>query len=120
MKHWQQAVKAWLIKALGDAQFNSTLERSSRFFEEATELAQATGLPRELAQTIFDSVYDRPSGEVRQEVGGTFITMLALAENQKVYALNCLQDEFNRINTPEIIEKVRQRAKEKKERGIGI
>lgn len=120
MKNWQHVIRRWIISTLGAEHFNSTLERSSRFFEEASELVQSTGLRKELAQAILDEVYVRQAGEVRQEFGGAMVTLLALAENQEVSALDCLIAESTRIHTPEIIAKCQRRSAEKKEKGLGI
>lgn len=120
MKHWQGVISRWVRSTFGDEHQDSTLERSSRFFEEAAELCQAVGLRQELAQEIFDKVYSNPVGRVHQEFGGALITILALAENQEEDALKCLIDESDRIHRPDIIEKCRARQQEKKSQGLGI
>lgn len=52
--------------------------RNRRFFEEATELVQACGMRREEAHELVDYVYNRPVGEIKQEIGGTMTTLAAL------------------------------------------
>lgn len=120
LQNWQKVISRWVSNTFGEEAQTSTEERSYRFFEESTELIQATGIPKWKAQQIFDEVYNRPKGEPKQEFGGVFVCLLALAENQKVSALDCLIAESNRIHTPEIIEKCRRRVIEKREKGLSI
>lgn len=120
MKTWQDVIQRWVRSTFGDAHQESTLERSSRFFEEASELAQACGLRKELAQQILDKVYSKEPGNVHQEFGGVFITSLALASNKGEDYYQCLKDESDRIHKPEVVEKCRQRQQEKKLEGLGI
>lgn len=120
MLTWQKVISSWVRKTFGNLSQDSSLERSSRLFEEATELAQACGLRQEIAQEIFNEVYARPPGEVHQEFGGCIVTLLALADNQKEDLFQCLKDESDRIHKPEMIKKCRRRAAEKKAKGLGI
>lgn len=120
MRHWQGVVSRWVRSTFGDEHQDSTLERSSRFFEEAIEFCQATGLRQELAQEIFNKVYSKPAGKVHIEVGDALVTLLALAENQGENALQCLIDWSDRAHRPEVIEKCRKHQQEKKSQGLGI
>jgi NTP pyrophosphatase (non-canonical NTP hydrolase) len=47
--------------------------------EEAIELAQAAGTDKAMIHKLVDFVYDRPVGEIGNELGGLGVTMLALA-----------------------------------------
>ena len=53
-------------------------ERAKRVLEEAVELAQAAGVTLLDAERVLYYVYDRPVGELSQEVGGVAITLASL------------------------------------------
>ena len=53
--------------------------RAARFIEEAAELVQAVGLPKDHVLRALDYVYSRPAGEPAQEMGGVSNTQYALA-----------------------------------------
>jgi hypothetical protein len=56
-------------------------ERGLRFFEEACELIRASGMPYAEACALLAHEYkDRKIGELSQEVAGTQVTLLAMAE----------------------------------------
>lgn len=120
MKHWQKVIATWVQSTFGVAHQQSTLERGSRFLEEAIELAQAVGIRREMALNLLDKVYNGEPGSPKQEFGGAFVTLLALAENQGEVLLDCLITESNRIHQPEIIKKCQESQRRKKEQGLGI
>lgn len=82
---FQYLVGAWLVVAFdGMPEATSPRERNFRFLEEALELVQACGLPKEDALKLLDYTYGRPPGEVAQEVGGTLTTLAALCLAQNV------------------------------------
>jgi hypothetical protein len=75
----QRIVVDWGRRAFGDAQMASPQQRAVRLLEEAIEAYQACGAPRAMAHRLVDFVFDRPPGEVGQELGGVAVTLLALA-----------------------------------------
>ena len=70
----------WVVKAFGFESAIDPLIRVQRLLEEVIELAQALGFSRENAHKMVDYVYDRPAGEVMQEVGGVMCTLGSLCE----------------------------------------
>jgi hypothetical protein len=100
MRMWtmgfQQAVWDWLHSAFGRGVAVDPEERNHRFLEEALELVQSTGLPRDQAHALVDYVYDRPAGETRQEVGGTFICLAALCSAHGINLGTQAYQELNR------------------------
>ena len=105
----QNDVKDWLLRCFNEDIASNTKERNFRFLEEALELVQANGCSREDALRLVDYVYNRPSGELNQEVGGTVFTLAALCNAAKVDLVEAFFEEFERVNTPEMIEKIRQK-----------
>lgn len=93
----QRQVFAWIMRCFGRKVAVSLEERAARLFEEATELSQAAGLPKDLAVRILDDVYSKPKGEIAQEVGGVSTTLLALCQNQGLNADTCEREELERI-----------------------
>ncbi len=86
---FQNAVAAWMEECFGAVIAADVTERNHRFLEEALELVQANGTTRGEALQLVDYVYDRPAGEVGQEIGGVMVTLAALCEavrlNMEVY-----------------------------------
>jgi hypothetical protein len=78
MSNFQDASWAWIRECFGEEFAHSQEERTLRFLEEALELAQAAGLNRQDAEHLVDYVYNRPAGEVKQEVGGVVVCLGAL------------------------------------------
>lgn len=59
-------------------------DRPMRFFEEALELVQATGLTKSQALELVDYVYDREAGEPFAEVGDVMLTLAGLASSRNI------------------------------------
>lgn len=79
-KQKQEICRTWGILAFGPQTTNMT-ERSMRFLEEALELVQAIRMmDREQAHAMVDYVFDRPAGNIPQEIGGVGVTLFALCE----------------------------------------
>ena len=75
----QQAIFAWSKIAFGVEQSTSLEQRGLRLLEEAIEAFQACGADREMAHKLVDFVFDRPVGQLHQELGGVSVCILALA-----------------------------------------
>jgi hypothetical protein len=78
--HRQKEVAEWCAAAFGDEHARCVPHRGIRMLEEALETAQAAGCHRDMVHKLVDYVFDRPPGELRQEIGGLGLTILALAE----------------------------------------
>lgn len=104
---FQQRVQPWMLECFGAEISANCLERNHRFFEEATELVQANGMTRSEAHQLVDYTFNRPVGDLRQEVGGVMVTLaaLCLAAGADMHADG--EIELRRINDPEVIEKIR-------------
>ncbi len=118
MQPEQHRVEAWVRNTFGDESMQPR-ERSLRAAEEMIELLQALGdiTPWEILQLLVKK-WNQPSGDPHQELGGVMITLLALCAQHKLEAYQALQDEWIRINQPEMIEKIR--AKQKIKLGEGF
>ena len=93
----QSRVLAWAREAFGPEESSSIVHRGLRLLEEAVEAAQAAGVDRAQAHRLLEYVYDRPVGELPQELGGLGITLLALSAAAGLDADACEQREFDRI-----------------------
>jgi hypothetical protein len=93
----QVQVADWCARAFGADHASSLPQRGIRMLEEAAEAAQAAGVRREMAHKLIDYVWDRPAGELAQELGGVGVTVLALAQAAKLSADTCEQDEIARV-----------------------
>lgn len=102
---FQQRVAPWMDVCFGPEISGDRLERGDRFLEEALELLQSGGYPRERIAALTDYVFDRPQGEINQEVGGVMVTLAAycLAFGLDMHAAG--ETELARIWTK--VEKIR-------------
>lgn len=64
MLNFQGQVKQWLVTCFGPEVLNDKPLRSWRFIEEALELVQACGCPKDEVLKTVDYVYGRPVGEI--------------------------------------------------------
>jgi hypothetical protein len=104
---YQARVQPWMMECFGAEISADRIERNHRFFEEATELVQANGMTRSEAHQLVDYVFDRPVGELHQEVGGVMVTLaaLCLASSQDMHAAG--EMELARINRPDMVIRIR-------------
>lgn len=101
----QARVQPWMMACFGPEISADKLERSDRFIEEALELVQSVGYPRNRIEALISYVYDREAGDPPQEVGGVMITLAAfcLAHDLDMHA--CGETELARIWTK--VDKIR-------------
>jgi len=103
----QKRVWNWVNACFGYDIAIDKQERSHRFLEEALELVQATGTTKEDALTLVDYVFNRPVGEIYQEVGGVMVTLSGLCNCLCVDMSLAADLEVSRIESPRIMEKIR-------------
>lgn len=108
---FQGRINPWVRKCLGLALANNRLERNHRFLEESLELVQANGYSREQAHRMVDYVFDRPTGDLHQEVGGVMVTLaaLCLAVGEDMHLAG--EEELRRIYTKMDVIRRRQASK---------
>ncbi len=92
----QTIVVEWGTRCFGAAQMSDKIVRAARFLEEAVELVQAVGLPKDHAQRALDYVYSRPPGDPAQELGGVSNTQYALAGALGLSVARCEANEIAR------------------------
>lgn len=93
----QNRVREWMLACFGPEISSDKLERGDRFIEEAIELLQAGGYPRERIAALVDYVYSRPEGETEQEVGGVLITLAAYCCTFRVVMHKAAETELARV-----------------------
>ena len=113
----QWSVFTWCVRAFGPSVASDKDVRRRRFLEEALELVQATGGCRKETIELMDYVFGREVGEPGQEIGGTMVTLLSLAE---VHGLSVEQEETKEIARvlAKPIEHFQAREKAKVEQGL--
>lgn len=113
----QATIFAWTQQAFGQEQAISHAQRALRLLEEAIEAYQAVGGDQEMAYALVEYVFNRPPGELRQELGGVSVCVLALAA-----AAGLSADEVERAEVARVlskpIEHFRQRNAAKNEAGF--
>lgn len=102
---FQQEVDRWLIACFGEEIARDTVERNHRFIEEALELVQAGGCTASEAHQLVDYVFNRPVGDMWQEVGGVMNTLAALCLAHDLDMVDCGNREIARCWTK--VEKIR-------------
>ena len=98
MMEFQQRVLDWVQRCFGSSPSANRQERNYRFFEEAAELVQASGMTRQECIDLVNYVYDRPPGDLVQEVGGVMTTLAALCGALGLHMTVCGEMELHSIN----------------------
>src|SRR5580704_6605978 len=75
----QAMIINWARMAFGEAEATGIPQRGLRLLEEAIETFQACGGDEAIAHKLVKYVFERPPGQVAQELGGVAVTVLALA-----------------------------------------
>jgi len=102
----QAGVRDWMMACFGAEIAADKLERADRFVEEALELAQTMpGFSADRAHALVDYVFNRPQGEINQEVGGVMITLAALCNTVGADIASEADRELARIWT--MVEQIR-------------
>lgn len=109
MRAFQERVSAWLLTCFSRTLAMTKKERAQRFLEEALELVQAEGLTWKDCDLMVNYVFGRPAGETRQEVGGVAVTLAALCWNAEVDLEDAAFAEIERIEHPDMIDKIRRK-----------
>lgn len=94
---FQDDVYFWIKECGGDSLVHDARNRHWRFVEESIELAQACQVPKEDVLALVDYVYNKPPGEVYQEIGGVFVTLLALCNAENEELAECGNIELKRV-----------------------
>lgn len=117
MMYMQDLIGDWCDRSFGVEESRSVSQRGLRLLEESLEAAQSAGVSEEMAMKLVAYVFSRPVGEIRQEIGGTGLTLLALREAVGCFAEEQLEIELRRVlNKP--IEHFRQRNQAKNDAGL--
>lgn len=75
----QEMIASWAEMAFGREEATGLPQRGLRLLEEAIEAFQACGGDAAIAHKLVSFVFERPPGEVGQELGGVAVCVLALA-----------------------------------------
>lgn len=110
---FQQQVFPWTRKVFGTEIAVHKPTRQFRFFEECVELVQSGGATRDQVMAVVDYVYNRPVGEMKQEVGGVMVTLAALCNAYDIDMADEGNIELERVQSDEMIEKIRKKQSSK-------
>ena len=95
----QRVVAEWCAAAFGQDHAASVEQRGLRHVEEAIEASQSAGCDRAIVHKLVDYVFDRPPGDLNQEIGGSGLTLLALAAAAGLSADAEEQREVDRVKS---------------------
>lgn len=110
---FQARVKRWLLACFGSEIASDKVERNHRFLEEALELVQSGACTRSEAHQLVDYVFDRPVGDMIQEVGGVMNTLAALCSAYQIDLNDSAELELARVWTKVEQIRAKQAAKPK-------
>lgn len=96
----QARVFAWCEDAFGIEKTTSLPHRGLRLLEEVLEVFQAAGGLQSQAHALVDHVFSQPAGDLRQELGGVGVGVLALAA-----AAGLSADEYERREVARVLAK---------------
>lgn len=108
---FQFKVHDWMLACFGPEITYDKIERNHRFLEEALELIQSNGCTKEEALLLVEYVFNRPKGEMMQEIGGVMVTLAALCNVGSHNLEIASETELTRIW--EKIDKIREKQKTK-------
>jgi hypothetical protein len=97
MNDFQDEILDWTVECFGKDVARDTKERNYRFIEESLELVQSLGATKEDCHKLVDYVFGRDKGEPTQELGGTLVTLAALANANNLNLQDCAWDERDRV-----------------------
>lgn len=113
---FQAQVGDWLARVTaGDP--TDLLERIHRAVEEVAEFAQAGGVTLEDWGQLGARTFARPKGELPLEMGGVMLTVASVAVVAGLDAVALGEAELRRVNTPEMMAKVRAKRATRAGRG---
>ncbi|MGY3054364.1 hypothetical protein ACVWYG_002571 [Pedobacter sp. UYEF25] len=113
LRNIQIRISKWMLICFNEKIAYDIDERSHRFLEEALELCQSVGTTKEEAILLVDYVFNRPTGETYQEVGGVMVTLGALCNAVGKNMEDCALTEIERIESPEVMERIRVKQQSK-------
>jgi len=93
----QRSVAEWCAAAFGVEHQTSVPQRGLRHAEEAIEAAQAARVDPAQLHALIDYIYAKPPGDLKQELGGSGVTLLALAAAAGVSADDAEAAELARV-----------------------
>lgn len=87
----------WATRCFGPEHVTNWGIRALRLVEEAIELCQALGVPKEKVLLCTETVYARPVGDAQQELGGVLLTTHILCESMALDADDIFERELRRV-----------------------
>ena len=114
MNLFQSLINEWMETCFGYEITKDKIERNYRFLEESLELVQSNGCSKEDAHRLVEYVYGRPDGDTNQEVGGVMVILAALCNCNNILMEYEAFKELARIDTEEMIDKIRHKQASKK------
>lgn len=94
---YQKRASDWASACFGADAAKDEFHRRNRFIEEAIELHQAAGGTADEIIQLVTHVYNKPTGDPHQEVGGTMVTLATLCNALGVDLLHAGEDELARV-----------------------
>lgn len=87
----------WAVRCFGLGHVHNMRVRSLRVAEEAVELVQAVGLPKEKLHELIDVVYARPPGKFEDEIAGVLMTVNVLCAARQLDPDQLFEKELRRV-----------------------
>ena len=97
IKPIHQIAYDWAVRCFGIDHVQNRQVRALRLVEEAVELCQAVGVQEVMVGQVTKNVYQRPPGDVYQELGGVMMTATVFALSTGVDPDQAFLDELRRV-----------------------
>ena len=88
---------SWARRSFGRDHVSNIPTRALRHGEEAIEVMQAAAVPKETALKCVETVYSRPVGDLKQEIGGSLLTLNILCEELRYESDYLFEVELARV-----------------------
>lgn len=95
----QKLIYDWCARVFGEPHAASVAQRGIRLAEEAIEAAQAAGCEREMLHQLVDHIFEKPAGDLFQELGGVSVCALVMAESVGISLDSCEVCEIDRVTS---------------------
>lgn len=87
----------WGVRSFGEEHMRDAKVRALRAAEEAVEVAQSVGVPRDMLHRQVDATYDREPGTTPEEIGGALMTLAVMAYSLGHDPVELFNKELHRV-----------------------
>lgn len=95
---FEESVNEWFVECFGEEGAANKQERVQRFVEDAMKTARLFGCSAAEAHKLVDYAFNKPAGEAKQEIGGTYLMLIQLGSSVGITPREAGFEELKRIH----------------------